>query len=147
MAWASAHELAVPGDQLAVGGDAPAVAQVADEIPVDRAGVLAAGFRVRAADRHVDGAADLLVEEDRADRAVDAEVRADAELAEPAGAVVGGQRGLQVLVALVGARRDDFATAELELDAAHETAGRPTRDVEADAALGARLDRPGEDLP
>ena len=41
---------------------------------------------IGAAEREVDGAADLLVEQDRADRAVDAEVRADAELAEEAGA-------------------------------------------------------------
>ena len=44
--------------------------------------VLAAGLGIGAAEREVDRAADLLVEEDRADRAVDAEVRADAELAE-----------------------------------------------------------------
>ena len=37
----------------------------------------------------VDGAAELLVEEDRADRAGDAVVGADAELAEVAGALVG----------------------------------------------------------
>ena len=46
----------------------PPRAQVADEVPVQRGLVLAAGLGVRAAEREVDGAADLLVEEDRADR-------------------------------------------------------------------------------
>ena len=67
--------------------------------------VRAAGLGIGAAEREVDGAADLLVEEDRADRAVDAEVRADAELAEEAGAVVGVERRLQVGVAALGAAR------------------------------------------
>ena len=48
-------------------------------------------------------AADLLVEEDRADRALDAEVRADPELADAPCAVVGVQRTAQVLVAALGA--------------------------------------------
>ena len=81
-----------------------AAAQVADEVPVQRGLVLAAGLGVRAAEREVDGAADLLVEEDRADRALDAEVRADAELAEEPRAGVGRERALEVLVALLGAR-------------------------------------------
>ena len=61
--------------------------------------VLASGLGIGAPEREVDGAADLLVEEDRAGRAVDAEVRADADLAEAPRAVVGGQRALQVVVA------------------------------------------------
>ena len=67
--------------------------------------VRAAGLGVAVADREVDGAADLLVEEDRADRAVDAEVGADAELAEEARAGVRVERGLQVGVAALGAWR------------------------------------------
>ena len=43
----------------------------------------------------MDGPADLLVEQDRAHRAVDAEVRADPDLAQAARAVVGGERALQ----------------------------------------------------
>ena len=65
----------------------------------------------------MDGAADLLVEEDRARRARDAEVGADADLAQEARAVVDGQRALQVVVADRGARGHDLAVAQLELDA------------------------------
>jgi hypothetical protein len=67
-------------------------AQVADHVPVHGRLVRAAGLRIGAADGEVDGAADLLVEQDRADRAVDAEVRADADLAEARRALVGGER-------------------------------------------------------
>ena len=84
---------------------------------MQRALVLAAGLRVRAPEREVDRAADLLVEEDRADRAVDAEVRADADLAQARAPSSVGQRALQVVVAALGARRDDLAVAQLELDA------------------------------
>ena len=45
-----------------------ALAQVADEVPVQRADVLAARLGIRAAEREVHRPADLLVEEDRADR-------------------------------------------------------------------------------
>src|SRR3954470_15049976 len=67
-------------DDRAVGGQSPAGAQIADEVPVDRGAVLAAGLRVRAAQGEVDGPADLLVEQDRAHRPVDPEVRADSDL-------------------------------------------------------------------
>ena len=50
----------------------------------------------------MNGAADLLVEQDRPDRAVDPVVRADPDLAETPRAVVGGQRALQVLLAVLG---------------------------------------------
>src|SRR4029079_11730973 len=61
-----ADEAAVLLHDLAVGGHAAARAQAADEVPVQRAAVLATCLRVRAAEREVDGTADLLVEEDRA---------------------------------------------------------------------------------
>ena len=84
----------------------------------------AAGLGVAAADREVDGAADLLVEEDRADRAVDAEVGADAELAEEAGAGVGLERRLQVGVAALGLRADHAALAELQRHVLDDDAAR-----------------------
>ena len=58
-----AEEAAVALDQHAVGVDLAALAQVAHEIPVQRALVGAAGDRVRGAERHVHRAADLLVEQ------------------------------------------------------------------------------------
>ena len=58
-----AEEAAVALDQRAVGVDLAAVAQIADEIPVQRALVGAAGDRVGGAERHVHRAADLLVQE------------------------------------------------------------------------------------
>ena len=67
------------------------------------------------------GAADLLVEEDRAHRAVDAEVRADAELAEPPRAVVGGQRALEVGVAALRVRLGDDARRGTQLTPATST--------------------------
>ena len=107
--------MAVALDDLAVGGQAAALAQVADEVPVQGGLVLAAGLGVRAAEREVDGAADLLVEQRRADRAVDAEVRPDADLAEPPRTIVGGQRALQVVLAVLGGRGDDEPVAELQV--------------------------------
>jgi hypothetical protein len=47
-----------------VRGQPAAAAQVADQIPVQRADVLAARLRIRPAQREVDGAADLLVGEE-----------------------------------------------------------------------------------
>ena len=54
---------------------------------------------------------------------------------------VGGERLAQVVLALVGARRDDPAGAELELDPLDRHAARARRDREADVALGGVLDR------
>src|SRR5690242_19123271 len=106
----------------------------------------AAGLGIRAPHGEVHGAADLLVEEDGADRPVDPEVRADADLAEPGGALVGGERGLQVLLAALGARGDHAALAELELDPLDADAAGAGRDRVADAALRAGLVRSREDL-
>ena len=87
--------LPVPRYGVAIGGQPAAVAQVADQVPVQRAIVRAAGLGIRAAERQVDGAGDLLVEQDRAGGAVDPGVGADAELAEEARAGVGVQRGVR----------------------------------------------------
>ena len=77
-------ELAVDLQRLAVDRDPAAAAQVADHVPVHGRVVLAPGLRIRHADREVDRAADLLVEQDLLREAVDPVVRADAELAEAA---------------------------------------------------------------
>src|SRR5215210_2629117 len=97
------HPAAVLQQGRAVGAQLPAVAQVADHVPVDGRLVRPARLGVGAADREVDRAADLLVEQDRADRPVDAGVRPDADLAEPRRAGVRGERLPQVGLAAVGA--------------------------------------------
>src|SRR4051812_27344363 len=140
------HEAAVLEQRLAVGAEAAALAQVADHVPVDGRLVRAARLGIGAADREVHGPADLLVEEDRADRAVDPEVRADADLAEARGAGVGRERLAQVGVAAVGACADDLARAELELDPLDGHAARARGDGEADRALGGVLHGAREDL-
>src|SRR5688572_26377799 len=56
-----AEQPAVLDYRLAVGAEPPAPAQVADHVPVHGRLVDPAGLGVRAADREVDGAADLLV--------------------------------------------------------------------------------------
>ena len=94
----------------------------------------------------MDRSADLLVEEDRAGRARDAEVRADADLAQEARAVVDGQRALQVVVADLGAGRHHLAVAQLELHAVDVDARGRRAHGEAHAAVRAALVRAGEDL-
>src|SRR3954467_12299978 len=59
----SDEELAVFLQLLSVDGDRAALAQVADHVPVDGRVVRAAGLRVAGADREVERAADLLVEQ------------------------------------------------------------------------------------
>src|SRR4051812_26049185 len=85
----SDHELAVPLQLFAVDGDRAAAPQVADHVPVDGRVVHPAALRIARADRHVDRAAELLVEQDLLGRLGDAVVRPYAELAKPARAVVG----------------------------------------------------------
>jgi hypothetical protein len=98
-------------EDLAVRVQHAAGAEVADEVPVQGGDVRAAGLGVRPADGGVDGAADLLVEEDHADRAVDAEVRADADLAEEPRPVVRRERALEVVRAALGPVLDDLGTS------------------------------------
>ena len=83
----------------------PPAAQVADQVGVDGALVDAARLGVAGADREVDGAADLLVEQDRAGAVLDPEVGADPELAQAARALVGVEHADQVLLAALGASR------------------------------------------
>ena len=77
----------------------------------------AARLGIGGADGHVDGAADLLVEEDVAGAAVDPVVRADAELAQAPGALVRVDELDQELLAALGRRVDDLAGLEAEADA------------------------------
>src|SRR3954447_26683756 len=129
-------ERAVLQDRLAVGAQPPAGAQVADEVPVHHRLVRPAGLGIRAADREVDRAADLLVIEDRPDRPVDAEVRADADLAEEARAGVRVQRRLQVVVAPRRPCGHHSALAQLELHVLDRHAAGRGGQREADAPLG-----------
>ena len=121
------HEAPVLLHDLAVGGQPPAVAQVADQVPVQGARCSCR----RSPDSERPSARWTVPPIFSSNRIVpigrvDAEVRADADLAEAARAVVGGQRALQVVVAALGARLDDLAVAELELDAVDVDARRAT---------------------
>ena len=62
----SDHEAAILLQGLAVDLDPAAATEVADHVPVDRGLVDAASLGIAAPDREVDGAADLLVEQDLA---------------------------------------------------------------------------------
>src|SRR5690606_20253548 len=86
---------AVLEERLAVDGHAPAVAQVAHQVPVDRALVAPARVGVRAPQRQVHGAEDLLVEQRLERRHADVGVRADPDLAEVARALVGGEHAVE----------------------------------------------------
>src|SRR3954454_4001560 len=141
------REGAVLQERLAVGAQPAAVAQVADQVPVHHRLVRAAGLGIGAPEREVDRPADLLVVEDRPDRAVDAEVRADADLPEIPRAGVRVQRRLQIVVAARRAGRHHAALAQLELDLLHRDAAGRGGQREADAPLGGRLVRAGEHLP
>ena len=77
-------EGAISDQHVTVSAQPPALAQVADQVPVQRRDVRAARLGVRAAEREVHGAGDLLVEQRRAGGAVDAGVGPDPELAEEA---------------------------------------------------------------
>src|SRR5256885_7245608 len=78
------EEAAVLPDQLTVGVDLPFAAQVADQVEVQRRAVAPAEDLEAHAEREVNRAADLLVEEDVAGEAVDLVVEAERELADPA---------------------------------------------------------------
>src|SRR2546430_16292215 len=73
---------------LSIQFEPPALAQVLDDVPVHLADVLAADLGEAVAQRQVDGAVDLLVEERVLHVPRDARVAADSELAEPPGALV-----------------------------------------------------------
>src|SRR5215217_2578410 len=141
------REAAVDLEVLAVDRDAPALAQVADHVPVDRRVVHAAGFGIRLADGHVDRAADLLVEQDLARAGGDPVVRSDAELAQAACAVVGVEHLDQVALALRRRGVHDLAALEAELHAGDLASAVDGREAEGDLALDRVFDRAREELP
>src|SRR5918995_5320413 len=108
--------------------------------------VLPSTFRVGPAESEVDRAADLLVEQDVADEAVDALVDADAELADPPRAVVDGQDLMQKLLARFSGGRDDLASPELEANTRDRSPCVEPRILERDDTLGALIDRRRVDL-
>src|SRR5690606_33345921 len=126
--------------------DAAALAQVADEIGVNGALVAPAALRVGGPDRQVHGAADLLVQQHVASAPVDAVVRADPELAEPAGALVGVEEPDEILLAALRRSVDDLPGLEAKAHARDLPAAHHRGQVEAHLALDRILDRAGEEL-
>src|SRR5260221_1762877 len=123
-----------------------AEAEVADEVGVDGGFVYAARLGVAGADRQVDGAANLLVEQDLAGAAFGPVVVADPEPAEAGGAGVGVERFQQVLPAALGVGIDDHTGLEAQANAGDLAATYHRRQVEADLALDRVLDRAREEL-
>ena len=90
--YGSSHDkLPTLVEQLTVHECLPTFAHVADEVPMHGAGILTPDLGETAADRHVDAATDLLIEQDIAGEALDAVVCAEGELAQIAGAFIGIQ--------------------------------------------------------
>jgi len=134
-------------DGVSVGRDPPTVAQIADQVPVHGGLVGGAGLGIGPTQGQVNGARHLLVEQDVAGGTVDAGVGPDPQLPEVARAVIGGQRGPQILLAALGPGFDDLPVTEGQLDAGHGHPARAGGDGEADDAVGRVLERPGEHLP
>src|SRR5581483_5895999 len=101
-------------DGLAVELDPAARPQVLDHVPVDDAFVRPPEVAEVLADREVDRALDLLVEQRVPHVVLDAGVAADAELAEPPRALVCVEEAEQELLVRVGARLDDLPALEPE---------------------------------
>src|SRR5215211_3436699 len=141
------EEPAVSLQLLAVHRDRAALAQVADHVPVDRRVVAAAGLGIAHADREVHGAADLLVEQDLLGAGGDAVVRADPELAEALGAVIGVEHLVQEGLAALGRGVHDLASIEAQLDPRHLAAAVGGRERVADLPLHRVLHRTREELP
>src|SRR5829696_5622892 len=110
-------------------------AEVAHEIPVECGLVLAAAFGIGLAERHVHGAAQLLVEERVSGELLHGVVHPEGELTEPPCALVHGKHLPEEVLAL-----------EAKLDVAYEAAPVRRGKAEAHMALDARLDGAGEDL-
>src|SRR5215210_2335325 len=140
------EELTGAPDQLAVGVDLTLLAQVADDVPMQRRFVLRATVVEAGAQREVDGAADLLVEQDVPRPAIDLVVEAEGELAEGARPVVGVEKGAEVVGTSAGFGVHDAAALEAEPAVLDLAAVEPGRQREADLALGIGFDRAREDL-
>src|SRR5262245_29723318 len=94
----------------------------------------------------MDGAADLLVEQDLAGALGDPVVGADTELAEATGTLVRIEHLYQELLPLLGGRVDDPAALEPEANAGDLAARVGGGQVEGDLSLGGVLDRASEEL-
>src|SRR5215207_6055406 len=133
-------------DELAVGVNLTLPAEVADDVPVQSGLVLRPAVGEARAKRQVDGAADLLVEEDVPRPAVDLVVQPEGELAEDASAVVGVEQRAQVVRAAASVRVDHPPTLEAQTDVLNLTTVEDGGQGKADLPLGLRLDRAREDL-
>ena len=87
---------------------------------MDVALVLAAGFRIARAQRHVEGTADLLIEQDALGEAIDLEVGADGKFSNIARTRVCLQHLQQKFLIFCCTGLHDFAIFELELDPVHD---------------------------
>src|SRR4029077_5140012 len=132
---------ALPG-----GVDLALLAQIADEVPVQRRLVLRAEVGEARAEREVHGAADLLVEERVLREPVDLVVQSEGDLPEPTRASIHREQRVEVLAAARGLGLDDRSALEAEPDARNLPAMEERREGEADLALGDRLQRAREDL-
>ena len=127
-------------DQLAVGVDLALGAQVADQVPVQLRVVQPAELREARAERDVDRAADLLVEEDVAREAVDLVVEPEGELAEHGGAGVHLEQRAEEVGAARGLGRDHAPALEPEPHVGDLAALEDAGEAEADLAARLRLD-------
>ena len=76
------HKLPVSINHLAIHQDLRILPEVADHVPVDVALVLAAGLRVACPQRHVEGTADFLIEQDALCKTVDFKIRTDSKFTD-----------------------------------------------------------------
>src|SRR4051794_32276853 len=142
----SDNELAVLEEQIAVDGKFAAIAQIANHVPMNGRFVLAACFGIASADRHMDGAADLLVEKDIAGEAVDIEVSANSELTEDSGSFIGLKDRIEVILATGGCGFGHLTGPKGEFDALNFAAGGDHRITEGDMTIDTIFDRTSEDF-
>src|SRR5439155_18379076 len=109
-----------PGE-LTVHEDLPLFAEVADHVPVQAGGVLAARLPKAGTESQVHRSADLLVEEDVAREAIDLVVEAEGDLSENSRAVVHVEERAQVVVASRRLGRDHLAVLEAKPHVLHLT--------------------------
>src|SRR3954469_20000246 len=133
-------------DELAVGVDLAAGAQVADQIPVERGAVEPSGLRIRRAEREVDGAADLLVEEDVTGEDPDRLVEAEGEPAAPARAVVDADHLAQEGLPAARSGVDNLSGLEAKTHVVDLACVEDRGVGERDLALDAGFERCREDL-
>ncbi len=120
------------------------VFQAADHVPVDDALVPGAGLGVTRTQRHVEGAAQLLVEQDVVREAVDVIVGADGKFAHETGTGIRAEHLEQEGLVLGGGGFGNLAVAEGQLDAFdHDAAGDGGVGI-AHPAVDRIFDRAGE---